>query len=280
MCVHKILIKLLFSLIFVSGFSQSISGKLFIIGGGSRPDELMTKMIFEANFLPKDYAVVLPMSSAEPDSAFVYFEKQFKRLCKNKITMLNFDKNTTQNKTWNDSLIKAKLIFISGGDQNKFMKVVQNTPTYNAIHVAYKNGSTIAGTSAGAAVMCEKMITGNQKLEKQYTETFNSIRFDNLETSVGLGLIKNVVIDQHFLKRSRFNRLITALAEFPDYIGIGIDESTAIIVRQNEIEVVGSSSVVVIKSPKEITKSLKNNLIGIKNLQMSLYFEGQLFKIK
>ena len=106
------------------------------------------------------------------------------------------------------------------------------------------------------------------------------IDFENLETSLGLGLIKIVIIDQHFLKRSRFNRLITALAEFPDYTGIGIDESTAVIVRQNEIEVVGSSSVVVIKSPKEVTKSLKNNLVGIKNLQMSLYFEGQLFKIK
>ena len=269
-------------LIFISlpSASQSTTGKLFIIGGGSRSDELMTKMITEANFLSKDYAVVLPMSSSDPDSAFIYFEKQFKRLCKNQLTMLNFDTNTTQNKTWNDSLAKAKLIFISGGDQNKFMQVVQNTPTYNAIHTAFKNGSTIAGTSAGAAVMCEKMITGNQKLEKEYTETFNSIRFDNLETSVGLGLIKNVVIDQHFLKRSRFNRLISALAEYPNYTGIGIDESTAIIVRQNEIEVVGSSSVIVIKNPKVITKSTKNNLVGIKNLQMSLFFEGQKFKIK
>ena len=280
MYVNKIFLILLFNLVFVAGFSQSISGKLFIIGGGSRSDELMTKMISEANFLSKDYAVVLPMSSAEPDSAFIYFEKQFKRLCKNRLTMLNFATKTTQNKIWNDSLAKAKLIFISGGDQNKFMSVVQNTPTFDAIHLAYKNGSLIAGTSAGAAVMCEKMITGNQKLEKEYTETFNSIRFDNLETSVGLGLIKNAIIDQHFLKRSRFNRLLTALAEFPNCIGIGIDESTAIIVHQNEIEIVGSSSVIVIKNPKEITKSTKNNLLGIKNLQMSLFFTGQKFKIK
>lgn len=68
--------------------------------------------------------------------------------------------------------------------------------------------------------------------------------------------------------------------EFPTHIGIGIDESTAIIVRNNEIEIVGESEVVVMKSPKGITKGPKNNTIGIKSLEMSIYYEGQKFKIK
>ncbi len=160
------------------------------------------------------------------------------------------------------------------------MNIVNNTPIKTAIHQAYQNGSTIGGTSAGAAVMCEHMITGNQKLNKEYSGTFDNIKYDNLETSEGLGLVKNVIIDQHFLKRSRYNRLLSALVEFPNEIGIGIDESTAIIVRNNEIEVTGESEVIVVKNPKGIKKYKKNNLISIENLEMSIYKSEQKFKIK
>lgn len=259
--------------------AQKNKGKLFIIGGGHRSDALMTQLVNLSDLKKKDYIVVLPMSSEEPDSAYIYFKKQFEKLTPNPIVMLNFDNTTAFNKVLNDSLQNAKLIFISGGDQSRFMNVVKNTPTFTAIHHAYKNGSTIAGTSAGAAVMCEHMITGNQKLETKYTETFNNIRYDNLETTVGLGLIKNVIIDQHFLKRSRYNRLLSALVEFPTHIGIGIDESTAMIVRNKEIEIVGESEVIVVKKPKGITKSKKENLVSIKSLEMAIYNEGQKFKI-
>lgn len=260
--------------------AQNSKGKLFIIGGGNRSDAFMTQLIKITDLKKKDYVVVLPMSSEEPDSAYIYFKDQFQKLVPNPIIMLNFDKNTVNNKALNDSLQHAKLIFISGGDQTRFMNVVKNTPVYDAIHKAYQNGSTIAGTSAGAAVMCEHMITGNQKLESKYTETFNNIRYDNLETTVGLGLVKNVIIDQHFLKRSRYNRLLSALVEFPDHIGIGVDESTALIVRNKEIEIAGESEVIVVKNPVGISKSKKENLVSIKSLEMGVYTEGQKFKIK
>lgn len=259
--------------------AQNPKGKLFIIGGGNRSDALMTQLISISDLEKKDFVVVLPMSSEEPDSAYIYFKEQFQKLTPHPIIMMNFDKNTANNKTLTDSLQKAKLIFISGGDQTRFMNVVHNTPIYTAIHKAYQNGSTIAGTSAGAAVMSEKMITGNQKLEKEYSGTFDNIRYDNLETTEGLGLITNAIIDQHFLKRSRYNRLISAMVEFPNLTGIGIDESTSIIVHNNEIEVAGESEVIVLKNPKGVQKT-KNNLISIKGLDMSIYNAGQKFKVK
>jgi cyanophycinase len=260
--------------------AQNPKGKLFIIGGGNRSDKLMSQLLSISSLQKKDYIVVLPMSSEEPDSAYIYFKEQVQKLTSNPIVMLNFNKSTATNQVLVDSLQKAKLIFISGGDQSRFMGVVNNTPVFKAIHQAYQNGSTIAGTSAGAAVMCEHMITGNQKLETKYTETFNNIRYDNLETAAGLGLIKNVIIDQHFLKRSRYNRLISGLVEFPTHIGIGIDESTAIIVRNKEIEIAGESEVIVVTNPKGITKAPRNNAVGIKNIDMSVYYEGQKFNIK
>jgi cyanophycinase len=260
--------------------AQTPKGKLFIIGGGDRSDDLMKQVLSVAELSKKDYIVVLPMSSEEPDSSFIFFKTQMVKLTSNPIVMLNFNKETAQNKVLTDSLQKAKLIFISGGDQVRFMNVVQNTPIKTAIQKAYENGSTISGTSAGAAVMSEKMITGNQKLQKEYSGTFDNIRYDNLETSEGLGLLKTAIIDQHFLKRNRYNRLLSALVEFPTLTGIGIDEATAIIVRNNQIEVAGESEVIVVRNPKVILKAKHNNLISIESLQMSIYTAGQKFNIK
>lgn len=260
--------------------AQTPKGKLFIIGGGDRSDDLMKQVLSVAELSKKDYIVVLPMSSEEPDSSFIFFKTQMVKLTSNPIVMLNFNKETAQNKVLTDSLQKAKLIFISGGDQVRFMNVVQNTPIKTAIQKAYENGSTISGTSAGAAVMSEKMITGNQKLQKEYSGTFDNIRYDNLETSEGLGLLKTAIIDQHFLKRNRYNRLLSALVEFPTLTGIGIDEATAIIVRNNQIEVAGESEVIVVRNPKGILKAKHNNLISIESLQMSIYTAGQKFNIK
>lgn len=260
--------------------AQNTKGKLFIIGGGDRSDDLMKKLLSVAELGPKDYIVVLPMSSEEPDSSFIFFKTQMVKLTSNPIIMLNFDKKTVQNKTLADSVQKAKLIFISGGDQTRFMNVVQNSLIKTAIQKAYENGSTISGTSAGAAVMSEKMITGNQKLEKEYSGTFDNIRYSNLETTEGLGLLKTAIIDQHFLKRNRYNRLLSGLVEFPDLTGIGIDEATAIIVQNNQVEVTGESEVIVVRKPKGILKSKKNNLISIEKLEMSIYNAGQKFNIK
>lgn len=277
---YKIIITLFLFVFYGTLQAQNTKGKLFIIGGGDRSDALMTQLINLSELKKNDYIVVLPMSSGEPVESYTFFKAQFQKLIPNPIIMMNFDKNTVNNKALNDSLQNAKLIFISGGDQTRFMNVVKNTPVFASIHKAYENGSTISGTSAGAAVMCEHMITGNQKLQTKYSETFDNIRYDNLETTVGLGLIKNVIIDQHFMKRSRYNRLLSALVEFPDHIGIGIDESTALIVRNKEIEIAGESEVVVVKKPKGITKSQKENLVSIKSLEMAIYNEGQKFKIK
>ncbi|CAC9975076.1 MULTISPECIES: cyanophycinase [Flavobacterium] len=281
---NKLLLKsfTIISLLLTSCFvqAQNPKGKLFIIGGGDRSDDLMKQVLDVAELGKKDYIVVLPMSSEEPDSSFIFFKTQMVKLTSNPIVMLNFNKETAQNKALTDSVQNAKLIFISGGDQTRFMKVVHNTPIKTAILKAYENGSTISGTSAGAAVMSEKMITGNQKLQKEYTGTFSVIKYDNLETDKGLGLLKTVVIDQHFLKRNRYNRLLSALIEFPDLTGIGIDEATAIIVRNNKVEVAGESEVIVFKNPKGIVKAKKDNLISIEKLEMSIYTAGQKFNIK
>ncbi|MCW3116158.1 MAG: cyanophycinase, partial [Chitinophagaceae bacterium] len=219
----------------------------------------------------------LPMSSEEPDTSFVYFKADIQPACTNTIANLNFTPALVNNKAWLDSLEHAKLIFITGGDQDRFMNVVLNTPVYDIIHKAYENGATIAGTSAGAAVMSHDMITGRELTgDTTYHATFKKLQDKNIEIKQGLGLLDSAIIDQHFIVRSRYNRLFSALAKFPTYPCIGIDESTAIIVHGNRVKVAGDSQVMVLKNPDQL-KITSGGLIKVKDLQLSIYTAGDEF---
>jgi cyanophycinase len=254
-------------------------GTLFIIGGGHRSDELMKQMIQVAKLTVDDYIAVLPMSSEEPDSGYVYFKESMQPVCTNQVVNLNFTPLTVNNQPALDSLKKARLIFITGGDQARFMNIVLNSPVYKAIHDAYKNGAMIAGTSAGAAVMSKEMITGNQLDDTVYHETFRELKTNKIEFKEGLGLLDSAIIDQHFIARSRYNRLLSALNLFPRYQCIGIDEATAIIVHDKKITVAGDGQVVAISEPVGITTNAKG-LIKFKDIRFSIYTAGDSFKGK
>ena len=254
-------------------------GKLFIIGGGDRPPSLMKSLLVTAELSSTDYIVVLPMSSENPDTSYVYFKADLEPVCQNQIINFNFTKEKINDKNWLDSLEHAKLIFITGGDQDRFMNVVLNTPVFKSIHTAYANGSTIAGTSAGAAVMSQHMITGAELTDTTYRATFRKVKDNNIEIKEGLGLLTTAVIDQHFIVRSRYNRLLSAIAKYPTLTCIGIDEATAIIVKKNNIEITGIGQVVVLQKPKNL-KITDYGLIKIKSLQFSIYTNGDKFLIK
>jgi cyanophycinase len=253
-------------------------GSLVISGGGSRPNDMINRMIDEADLRNGGYAVILPMSSSVPDSAIIWSSEQFFNNGITSVAGFNFEPGKDPNEQWIDSLRNASIIYISGGDQNRFMSIVANTPIETAIHEAWKNGAMIAGTSAGAAVMSEKMITGNELRNPDYTETYRTIESQNLELAKGLGLLKTAIIDQHFVWRSRHNRLFTAIIEHPELLGIGIDESTAILVKGNTAEVVGESQVMVFSNPDKSGYE-NNHKLGARNLKIDLYLHGEIFKL-
>jgi|SRR5690554_404359 len=253
-------------------------GSLFIIGGGSRPAEMVQTIATESGIDSDGYGVILPMSSVEPDTAIFYSTRQFKKLGFNNVYGLQFTEGEILNQAKVDSIRNAKLVYISGGDQSKFMAVVAGTDIEKAIHDAYANGSMIAGTSAGAAVMSEIMITGNELKHPEYSSTFRNIEVDNIETAEGLGMLKTAIIDQHFVKRSRHNRLLSAVIEYPDMMSIGIDESTAIYIKNGTAKVEGISQVLVFTNPKK-DKLVQGDLLGAKGLQLDIYLPGESFDI-
>ncbi len=276
--MYRFVLLLLF-LFSCTSVSQGPKGTLIIIGGGSRPETIINRIIDESGLRNGGYGVVLPMSSATPDSSVFYATEPFVKAGVSTLKGLMFKKGESPASERLDSIRNASLVYITGGDQSRFMDVVRGTPIEAAIRDAFQAGSVIAGTSAGAAVMCEKMITGNQLRDTTYTSTFKTIESGNLEITPGLALVKGVLIDQHFLIRSRHNRLLTGVIDFPDHLGIGIDESTAVVVKGKQVEVIGNSQVILIENPKQARQEREGKL-GAKGLVTSIYLPGESFHLR
>jgi len=275
----KKLIIFLFTLGTLTVQAQTIKGKLIIIGGGSRPDDLVERIIAESGLKTGGYCVILPMSSEDPDSSVYYASQQFLERGIKNLFGFNFKKDQPIKASWIDSIRMANLIYITGGDQTRFMGIAEGTEIVTAIHDAYKRGAVVSGTSAGAAVMSKLMITGNELKKKEYAATFETIESNNIEIKTGLGLLTTTIIDQHFLIRSRHNRLLTAIIEHPEMTGIGIDESTAILVNGKNVEVLGASQVLVYKNPAK-SRVIKNEKLSARKITVDVYLPGEKFVLE
>ena len=138
-----------------------------------------------------------------------------------------------------DLLEYATGLFITGGSQLKFSAALGGTPLAAAIRRRHQEGMVVAGTSAGASLLAEHMIA--------LGDSGASPRRRLVHLAKGLGLAPNLVIDQHFRRRDRLGRLLTALSYNPEPLGIGIDEDTAAIIEAGGVmNVLGAGGVTVI----------------------------------
>jgi cyanophycinase len=128
-------------------------------------------------------------------------------------------------------LAEATGVFFGGGDQARIMDVLADTELLAAVRKRHADGVVFGGTSAGAAIMSRIMITGDGD--------FTTIDAKKVDVREGLGLVPGVIVDQHFLQRSRENRLFGLVLAHPDQLGVGIDEDAAILVSKQTAEVVG-----------------------------------------
>lgn len=199
-------------------------GNLVIVGGGARPLSIMNKIV---ELSPDSTMLIIPMASSIPDTVGWEQRDQFYSYGAKQVDILMLDDDDKNDPAVADQIRNAKGIWFSGGDQNRLMDFLGDGILIEAIHEAYKNGAVISGTSAGAAVMSRVMITGDE-VDPDSNRAFASIRKDNIVTSQGIGLLTNMIIDQHFIRRSRMNRLISALLDHPERYAAGIDEATAL----------------------------------------------------
>jgi cyanophycinase len=150
-------------------------------------------------------------------------------------------------------------IWFGGGLQTRLADVLVGTKVAAAIHARYTAGAVIGGTSAGAAVMSTPMVTGDElrrggdRYPEDSTAIFITIDRRNVQTARGLDLVTTAVIDQHFLRRKRHNRLLSLVLEGPVRLGAGIDESTALIIEPDGGWRVSGASTVVIYDARQAT---------------------------
>jgi len=185
-----------------------------------------------------------------------------------------------------DSVVKkiesSTAIFFTGGVQERLMQRLGGTRSEASILKRYfETGGVIGGTSAGAAVMSQVMITGNELINKDTTDAFVSLQTKNIETRKGFGFLDKVIIDQHFVARKRHNRLISLVLENPKLLGIGIDEDTAILVYPNyKFRVYGKGTVIIYDARKAKSVQVnKNGLVGGRNIKMNVLVEGDEYQI-
>jgi len=157
------------------------------------------------------------------------------------------------------------------------MDIVGGTTIQETIVYAYHNGAVIAGTSAGAAVMSKLMISGRQHKFPD-DDRYSHIVPKNIEITDGLGLVKKVIVDQHFVKRERLNRLIAVSIENPDYLCAGIDESTALLISGDSVTVCGVGQVILVDASKAKLNP-SNSLLGAKGLKIDVLLPGERFKL-
>jgi cyanophycinase len=207
-------------------------GVLIVVGGGATNDAVVARTMELAGG-NRAVVAVLPQASAEPDAgdSSVALWKEHGAKVAAKVDFKDRDAARR-------AIESATLIWMPGGDQNRFMKEISGTGLDELIRTRYTAGAIVGGTSAGAAILSKVMITGEADLK--------NITAGKTITAEGLGLATDVIFDQHFLQRQRGNRLISAVLDHRSLVGIGIDESTAVIMRGSDIEVVGKSAVVVI----------------------------------
>src|SRR5437899_5679596 len=159
-----------------------------------------------------------------------------------------------------DALKDATGIFMTGGNQLKLSSVIGGTKLGGAILEAHGRGVVVAGTSAGASAVATHMIA--------FGTSGATPKHRMAQVAVGLGLLVNVVVDQHFEQRTRLGRLLAIVAQSPSLIGLGLDEDTAAIVYADDtLEVIGRGSVTIVDGSEVVTDGFQT--VGHKPMMVS-----------
>ncbi len=214
------------------------NGSLMIVGGGRMSVELWDKFKELMGGADKQLVVIpTAQSSNDYDEEFLTnFKNSFINRGFNNVTVLHTRSQEEANsKEFTDILRSASGVWFSGGRQWRLADSYLNTKTHDAFNDLLNRDGVIGGSSAGATIQGSYLARGDSKT--------NTIMMGDHEE--GLAFIKNTAIDQHVLARNRQNDMFEILDNKPELLGIGIDESTAIIVKKNKFTVMGESYVAI-----------------------------------
>lgn len=221
---------------------EKAKGYLILIGGAedkSKEGEILQKVVTLSGE-EEACLTILTVATKEPEKVGEAYVKIFTRLGVKDVEAIDIkNRQDAQKDHIIERIEKSSGIFFTGGDQLRITSLIGGSRLYHAIFEAYKRGVIVCGTSAGASAMSATMIVEGDGNESPGGNIINM--------APGLGLLEEVVVDQHFAQRGRIGRLLTVVASNPHVIGVGIDEDTAILVDPKAVFTVeGSGTVTVI----------------------------------
>jgi cyanophycinase len=259
--------------------SANSPGPLVIIGGAEdKAEECSILREFVAlSGDAKSNIVVIAIASDYPSQVGEKYVETFKRLGAKKVTVLDIRRREDANQDLAvESISKATGVFFTGGTQLRITRQLGGTAVDTELHRRHEEGLVLGGTSAGAAMMSSIMITGGIPSK--------SFRLGIVELGPGMEFISGVLIDQHFEERGRLRRLLSAIAQYPRDLGIGIDEDTAAIVRDGIMEVKGSGCVTIVDAGgltfTNITQLKKNDILTMCGIKVHILADSFRFDLK
>ena len=222
---------------------------------------------------------IIPSASREPAIIGERYRAIFSEMGAKRIELLDIrDRQQCEDTSFYDFLEVCTGVFMTGGDQLRLCGLLADTPFMEKLRLRVQLGQiTLAGTSAGAAVMGHHMIAGGGSGECPNRSL--------VDMATGLGIIPEIVVDQHFHNRNRMARLMSAIAAHSDRLGIGIDEDTcALFERDGIIQVMGRGTVTII-DPQEMSYTNHphvgaNDPISICNLRVHILSYGDRYDMR
>lgn len=252
---------------------------LFAIGGGEIIDapDILEEFLGLLKDKPEAHIVVMTVSTDEPDKVGKQYSGMFRNRGVKHVSVVDVsDRDDSFNETAMKKIEAADALFFSGGDQLHVTSLLGGSPLNDIIYEKIDEGFIIAGTSAGAMMMSDSMIVSGR--------SDTAPKYGGVEIAPGMNLMEGTVIDTHFSQRGRHGRLMTAIAHFPQLLGIGLDERTAICQTNGGFKVIGEG-VVTIMDAREMKHSNLNHLqddepLGMFGITVHTLPSGYKFDIK
>ncbi|ABE58469.1 cyanophycinase [Chromohalobacter israelensis] len=223
---------------------STVRGHIVAIGGAEdKTSELaILKRVFELAPEDSHEVSVIATASSIPDQLLPSYEAAFKRLGASQVHALDIQDRQQAAEAEVVRLIqRSGVIFFTGGDQLRLTTVLGGSATLRAVRERLRAGAVVAGTSAGAAAMPSTMIYNGAASD--------ALRKGAVNMTFGLGFVRGMVIDSHFLERGRFTRLMEVGASNPEQLGVGLGEDAAVIIHPDRIlETIGPGHVIIIDS--------------------------------
>lgn len=245
--------------------TNSTKGCLFVVGGAEDKErgKLILRRFVETAGGGAARILVIATASSEPEVLVHAYERAFRELGVREIRLaFQTQRADAQEASLIESVQWATGVYFTGGDQLRLVTTLGGTDFARALHARHAEGLHIGGTSAGASALSTVMIARGRGR--------SAPRLSSVRLSPGLGILRRVIVDQHFQERDRLGRLIATVLRNPYMLGFGIDEDTAFVVDgDGRVQVVGKGTLTVVDGQDLVA----SNIASVKEHQ-PLAFAG------